>query len=484
MRILDGLGTDNVFYFFEEITRIPHGSGNEGPLAAYLMAFAQERGLECRKDNAGNVVIKKPGTAGYEKSPAVILQGHMDMVCEKLAGVEHDFTTEPLQLEIDGDLIRAKGTTLGADNGIAVAYMLAALDAGDMAHPPLEAVFTTGEETGMEGAKGLDCSDLKGKYLINMDTEEEGKFLISCCGGRREQIVLPVEYVEKKEGQQAYLLTIKGLKGGHSGSDIHLNRASANKLLGRILHGLAENVSYDLVRVDGGNMDNAICREAEAVLMVTEAEAKKAAAAVAEAEKMLKEEYRRSDGDMIVTWESLREQVSHMMTEDTKQKVISILMLLPFGVESMSMEVEGLVESSSNPGILKTEGNAVYFDNAVRSSVASKKELICQQIHTLAKLCGGKCESRADYPGWMYQEDSRLLTVLEEAYRRTAGKEPERVAIHAGVECGLFAEKMPWLDMVSLGPEMYDVHTPDERLSISSVKRTWELLKATLAELK
>lgn len=484
MRILDEFGTDNVFYFFEEITRIPHGSGNEGPLVDYLMEFAKKRGLECRKDEFGNVVIKKKGTAGYEGADGVILQGHIDMVCEKLAEVEHDFTKEPLQLEIDGDFIKAKGTTLGADNGIAAAYMLAALDATELAHPPLEAVFTTGEETGMEGAKGLDCSDLKGKYLINMDTEEEGKFLISCCGGRREQIILPVEYTEKKEGEQAYLLTIKGLKGGHSGSDIHLNRASANKLMGRVLQALAEKTTFDLVRVDGGKMDNAICREAEAVLTLSDAEGKMAAQIVEETEKMLKEEYRRSDGDMIVTWERLREDVSHVMTEDVKKKIISILLLLPFGVESMSMDVEGLVESSSNPGILKTEGNAVYFDNAVRSSVASKKELICQKIRTLAELCGGKCESRADYPGWMYQEDSKLLAVLEEAYRRTTGKEPERVAIHAGVECGLFAKKMPWLDMVSLGPEMYDVHTPDERLSISSTKRTWELLKAALAELK
>lgn len=484
MRILDGFGTDNVFYFFEEITRIPHGSGNEGPLADYLMEFAKKRGLECRKDENRNVIIKKGGTLGYENSDAVILQGHIDMVCEKLADVEHDFTKEPLQLETDGDFIRAKGTTLGADNGIAVAYMLAALDAENMAHPPLEAVFTTGEEAGMEGAKGLDCSDLKGKYLINMDSEEEGKFLISCCGGRREQIVLPVEYQEKKEDAGAYLLKIKGLKGGHSGSDIHLNRASANKLMGRILKALSEKVDFALVRVDGGKMDNAICREAEAVLAVREADEKNAEQIVAEMEKTLKEEYRRSDGDMIVTWERLREDVSHVMTEDSKEKIISILLLLPFGVESMSMDVEGLVESSSNPGILKTEGNAVYFDNAVRSSVASKKELICLKIRTLAELCGGKCESRADYPGWMYQEDSKLLAVLEKVYRRTTGKEPERVAIHAGVECGLFAEKMPWLDMVSLGPEMYDVHTPEERLSISSTKRTWELLKETLAELK
>ena len=241
MGVLDALGTDKVFYYFEEITKIPHGSGNEAALAQYIVDFAKERGLECRRDAADNVVVKKAATPGYEQAPGVIFQGHIDMVCEKLGSVEHDFTKDPLQLEIDGDMIRAKGTTLGADNGIAVAFMLAVLDSTTLEHPFVEAVFTTNEETGMDGAKALDVSDLKGTYFINMDSEEEGEFLVSCCGGRRVQVTLPVEKEAVKAGEEAYVLRIRGLKGGHSGSDINLQRASANKLMGRLLDELQQS---------------------------------------------------------------------------------------------------------------------------------------------------------------------------------------------------------------------------------------------------
>lgn len=282
MGVLDALGTDKVFYYFEEITKIPHGSGNEAALAQYIMDFAKERGLECRRDEADNVVIKKAATPGYEQAPGVIFQGHIDMVCEKLGSVEHDFTKDPLQLEIDGDMIRAKGTTLGADNGIAVAFMLAVLDSTTLEHPFVEVVFTTNEETGMDGAKALDVSDLKGTYFINMDSEEEGEFLVSCCGGRRVQVTLPVEKEAVKAGEEAYTLQIRGLKGGHSGGDIHLQRASANKLMGRLLDALQSKVEYSLVCVDGGKMDNAICREADAVLTMTADAAKEAEKIVAE----------------------------------------------------------------------------------------------------------------------------------------------------------------------------------------------------------
>lgn len=484
MGVLDTLNTDKVFYYFEEITKIPHGSGNEKALAEYLVRFAKERGLYYQTDETGNVIIKKEASQGYENAPAVIFQGHLDMVCEKLADADHDFTKDPLELEVKGDFISAKGTTLGADNGIAVAYMMAMLDGENFSHPALEMVFTTAEETGMDGAKGLDCKNLKGKYFINLDTEEEGEFLISCCGGRREKITLPADYEEKKEKEQAYLLKIRGLKGGHSGSDIHLHRASANKLMGRLLNALQEEVDFSLARIDGGKMDNAICREADAVLTIHPDGAKRAEEIVKDMEKTLKEEYRHADGDMIVTWESLQETVERVFTEETKKRVISILILLPFGVESMSPSVEGLVESSSNLGVVRTDAEGIHFDNAVRSAVASKKEMICERIRTIAALCGAKCQSSNDYPGWMYQEDSKLLVILEDAYRRATGKEPKRTAIHAGVECGLFAEKMPWLDMVSLGPEMHDVHTPQERLSISSTIRTWEFLKKALADMK
>ena len=484
MDVLDALGTDKVFYYFEEITKIPHGSGNEAALAQYIMDFAKERGLECRRDEADNVVIKKAATPGYEQAPGVIFQGHIDMVCEKLGSVEHDFTKDPLQLEIDGDMIRAKGTTLGADNGIAVAFMLAVLDSTTLEHPFVEAVFTTNEETGMDGAKALDVSDLKGTYFINMDSEEEGEFLVSCCGGRRVQVTLPVEKEAVKAGEEAYTLQIRGLKGGHSGGDIHLQRASANKLMGRLLDALQSKVAYSLVRVDGGKMDNAICREADAVLTMTADAAKEAEKIVAELEKEFKQEYHRVETDMIITWEKATEAVTEVMTESTKSHVISILLLIPYGVETMSMDIEGLVESSSNIGVVCTDEKGVHFDSAVRSAVASRKEVLCRKIETIAQLCGAAVESSNDYPGWVYSDDSKLLVLLQDAYCKATGREPKLTAIHAGVECGLFAEKMPWLDMVSLGPDMFDVHTPEERLSISSTMRTWDFLKEALKQMK
>lgn len=485
MGVLDALGTDRVFYYFDEITKIPHGSGNEKALGAYILRFAKERGLYARTDEAGNVVVKKPASLGYENAPAVIIQGHLDMVCEKLGDIPHDFTKDPLSLVIDGDFIRAKGTTLGADDGIAVAYALALLDLDTLEHPALEIVLTTEEETGMDGARALDVSDLEGKYFINMDSEEEGKFLISCCGGRRMHISLPAAHQAKPENEIPYLLSIKGLMGGHSGSDIHLGRASANKLMGRLLYALTEaNLSYSLASVNGGTMDNAICREANAILTMDAQTASKAETIIKDMEKLLKDEYRHTDVDMILSLEKYSDTIDSVLTEETKKNTISILMLIPFGVESMSLDIEGLVESSSNIGVVRTDDDCIHFDNAVRSSVASRKEALCQKISVIAALCGASVESLNDYPGWINREDAKLTPILQSAYDEITGQKSSLTAIHAGVECGLFAEKMPWLDMVSMGPEMYDVHTPQERLSISSTIRVWEFLKEALRRMK
>ncbi len=484
MGVLDKLGTDKVFAYFEEITKIPHGSGSEHALSDYIMDFAKERNLYCRKETIGNVVVKKAAAKGYEQIPSVILQGHLDMVCEKLAGTNHDFTKDPLDIFIDGDFIRAKGTTLGADNGIAVAYMLAILDKADMLHPAIEMIFTVEEETGMDGAKTLDTSDLEGKYFINMDSEEEGKFLISCCGGRKVYAKLPVERTKKTVDEITYLLQIRGLKGGHSGSDIHLQRANANKLMGRVLQALQKEIPFGLVSVDGGKMDNAICREAEAVLTVTKENAEKAEKIVAKMEKMLQEEYHCIETDMMIAWEKAQEETEEVLQEEWKKRTISMLLLLPYGVETMSVDIHGLVESSNNLGVVRTQNDGIYFVNAVRSAVATRKEMICEKIKELTALCGGTATENSDYPGWVYDKDSKLLVVLQKAYKKATGREPELTAMHAGVECGLFAEKMKGLDMVSLGPEMYDVHTPDERVSISSTIRMWEFLKEALQGMK
>ena len=350
MNVLSHLGCDKVFDYFEKICDIPHGSFHEKALSDYIVSFAKERGLYCRQDNKMNVLIKKGGTAGYESSPVLIMQGHIDMVCDKNEDTEHDFLTEPLEIYIDGDDIKARGTTLGADNGIAAAYMLALLDAEDIAHPPLECIFTVEEEIGMGGATDFDAFDLEGKRFLNMDTEEEGHLMVSCCGGRRMRVYLPIEK-EKKQAGTTLSVHIRGLKGGHSGSDIHLQRASANVLLGRFLFELRERVDFALVSANGGNMDNAICREAEAVVVVAPEQVQTVAAVIEEAEAMFREEYKDRESDILMTAEQMPE-AAEVLTTETRDYVIALLRLLPYGVQTMDTNMDGLVETSSNIGIL------------------------------------------------------------------------------------------------------------------------------------
>lgn len=482
MKVLHHLGCDNVFDYFEQICKIPHGSFHEKALSDYIVAFAKERGFYCRQDERNNVLIKKPGTAGYEASPALILQGHIDMVCDKNADVSHDFLTEGLHIYIDGDYIKARGTTLGADNGIAAAYMLALLDAKDIPHPPLECVFTVEEEIGMGGATDFDAFDLEGKRFLNMDTEEEGHLMVSCCGGRRMRMYLPAERTAADAQKKAYRLSIRGLKGGHSGADIHLQRASANVLMGRLLLELREKTDFDLVSVDGGNMDNAICREAAAVVLLSSAE--EGTAVLAQMQEIFRREYKDRESDILLAMEAVTEAVPQVLTAEVRDNVIALLQLLPYGVQTMDTNMEGLVESSSNIGIVKTTEEHIYIDNAVRGSVESRKDAICKKIAVLGELCGAEVVGVNDYPGWQYNPDSKLLEIFKEAWIEKFGKEPKVVAIHAGLECGLFAEKIPDLDLISLGPDMYDVHTPDERLSISSTIRVWEYLKMVLQKLQ
>ncbi len=483
MKSLQELAENRVFYYFQKICAIPHGSTQEKQISDYIASFARERGLFCRQDEKYNVLIKKPGSKGCENAPALIVQGHIDMVCEKNAGTEHDFLNDPLQLYIDGDFIRARGTTLGADNGIAAAYMLAVLEDDTLEHPPLECVFTTEEEIGMGGAKVFDTSDLQGKRFLNMDTEEEGYLMVSCCGGRRMRVYLPAEHMAKESGVKPFILRIRGLKGGHSGSDIHLQRANANVLLGRVLYEMREQMDFTLVRADGGNMDNAICREAEAVFCIQAEQKGAALSLLKELEKTFCEEYKDRESGITIEMEEVREQIDEVLTQTTRDYLIALLLLLPYGVQTMDTGMEGLVESSSNIGILKTYEDHIYVDNAVRSSVESRKESICRKIEALGELCGAKVVGENDYPGWKYNPQSELLEIFKETWQDCFGEAPKVVAIHAGLECGLFAEKIPGLDLISLGPDMFDVHTPDERLSISSTLRVWEFLRLVLKKL-
>ncbi len=470
----------SVFDFFEQISQIPRGSGNEQAISEYLEKFAVDRNFEYVRDSANNVIIKKPGTAGYEASPAVILQGHMDMVCEKTDDSTHDFTKDPIKLRVDGDILSATDTTLGADNGIAVAYALAVLDSKDIPHPPLEVVITTDEETGMSGARALDASNLKARKLINLDSEEEGYLLVSCCGGRRVNLNFPVNR-EANEELKTICVTVGGLKGGHSGADIHLQRANANKLMGRVLKAIGNAVDMRVISIKGGNVDNAITRDCVAYAAVKCSECAKKAAK--ELEAVLTNEYRGIEDVVSINVEEANADLLPLTKEDS-EKIIRVINLVPFGVRAMSKEIEGLVETSSNLGIIATEEENIRISNSVRSSVTSRKEALCSKLEDIAILAGGTCEMRSDYPGWEFNPDSELLKLFKSTFVDVYGKEPVVMAMHAGLECGLFAEKMPGADMISIGPDMWDVHTPQERISIKSVASTWEFIKAVLKNMK
>jgi len=482
--VLSKLEPKSVFSIFEDMTQIPRCSGNEKQISDYLVNFAKERNLEVIQDEALNVIIKKPGTAGYENAPTVILQGHMDMVCEKNKATEHDFSKDPLKLRIEDDMIMATGTTLGADNGIAVAFALAILDSKDIPHPPLEVLVTTEEETGMGGANNLDPNSVSGKILINIDSEEEGIFLVSCAGGIRNIVKIPIEWEKSDENLLAYAIRIRGLKGGHSGMEINKGRGNANKLMGRILNGLASSISYHIAEINGGAKMNAIPRETDAIVLLNSNDKENLEIEIREWNRVIKNELKSADPDVNIELEYIEQKPERVFSDETMNKVISALMLIPNGIQTMSMEIKGLVQSSTNLGVVTTNDKEVSLESAVRSSIKTLKQDIVNIIEVMAKQLGAKVTNESDYPAWEYKPDSYIREVFVESYKRKYGKEPTITAIHAGLECGLFDEKLNNVDMISLGPNMYDVHTPDEKLSISSTQRTWEFLLEVLKSIK
>lgn len=475
-RVLKDLSPDLVFCYFEDITRIPRGSGNEKAISDYLVSFAKKHNLEVIQDEALNVIIKKSGSKGYENAPTVILQGHMDMVCEKNKEVEHNFEKDPLNIRIEGDFIKAAGTTLGADNGIAVAYCLAILSSKDISHPPLEVLITTEEETGMGGASSIKKENLSGKILINIDSEEEGELLSSCAGGVRNRVKLKIEKEEVKEGFMSLKLIIKGLKGGHSGMEIDKGRGNANKLIGRVLNDLNSNLDIYITEINGGAKMNAIPREAEAIILAKEKDKVALEELVAKWKETLKNELKNSDSEVIVQIEKLEKKVEKTFTKDLGGRIIELLMLIPNGVQTMSMDIKGLVQSSTNLGVVTTDHNKVTFESAIRSSVKSLKYDIVKRVETVAKLTGAEMTLESEYPEWEYRADSYIRDVFVKVYKDMYNKEPKITAIHAGLECGILKDILGDLDMISFGPNMYDVHTPEERLSISSTERTFQYL--------
>lgn len=465
--VLENLEPKNVFRFFEELTRIPHESGNMAAVSGWVAAFAKSRGLRYRQDGMGNVVIWKDASAGYEGHPAVILQGHLDMVCVKVPGSAHDFRKDPLKLAIDGDWLKAEGTSLGGDDGAAVAYMMALLDDESIPHPPLEAVFTVDEEVGLLGAAGLDCSDLQGRMLINLDSEEEGVFTVGCAGGARCDLerTLPVSGAEG----MVCTLDLSGLPGGHSGAEIHKNIPNANRVLAECLRRLPD---ARLVSIHGGEQDNAIPNQSKAVFVLPEEQAGGAAETIRPF----------TQGAVCsFTWAG-HGPVDALSAADTR-KVSELLLSAPNGVQAMEPDLPGQVKTSLNLGILRLKDGALRVTWSVRSSVKAEKEALIQKLQALAGSFGGTLGRRGDYPAWAYRLNSVLRDTMVRVYRENTGKDPLVMTIHAGLECGLFSEKLPGLDAVSIGPDMRDIHSAREMLSVSSVQRMWQYLLAVLAEL-
>lgn len=480
MPVLDNLKPTKVFSFFEEITKIPHESGNEKAISNFLVNFAKERNLEVVQDDELNVIIKKPATPGYENVSPVIIQGHMDMVCEKNKDTKHDFEKDPLELRIVEDYVYANGTTLGADNGIAVAYGLAVLDSKDIPHPALEVLITTGEETGMYGAIAVDPKNLDGKILLNIDSEEEGIFLVSCAGGVTNYVTINNQW--ENTNNPGLKLEIKGLRGGHSGMEIIKQRGNANKLMGRLLNSISKEVQFNIAHISGGAKNNAIPREAEVILTADNTSIEKIKNIANNTINIFKEELRVEDPD--VKLEISEAKADKQLNCEVTKSIVNFLNLMPNGIQTMSKDIEGLVESSLNLGVISFSEEKVIFESAIRSSVKTLKNEIVDRVETLSKLVGAEMTNDSDYPEWQYEPNSKIRDICIQTYKEITGEEPKVDAIHAGLECGLLKEKMPDVDMISFGPNLYDVHTPQEHMSITSVQNVWEFIQRLLKNIK
>ena len=474
---LAGLAPESVFAYFEKLCSIPHGSGNTKAISDYLVSFAQEQNLRYIQDGSNNVIIFQDGTSGYEEHAPVILQGHMDMVCERDETCPIDMEKEGLDVTHDGGYVYARGTTLGGDNGIAVAYSLALLADRTIPHPPLEVVITVDEEIGMLGADAIDVSMLKGRTLINLDSEEEGIFTVSCAGGATATITLPVQ--RRAVYGPCIRLSVEGLQGGHSGVEIHKNRANANKVMGELLSRVQKIMPFCLTSFSGGSKDNAIPRFCQVTLVMLGMNPKP----INEITQQLQNEIRAEfdEPEVIICGDNVDALGGNALTAEQTSKVIALLCAAPNGVQEMSRDIPGLVQTSLNMGIAKLEED-FKMTFSVRSSVNTEKQALLAKLAELAQFNDAAYTQMGDYPAWEYKEDSRLRDTMVSVYKQMFGREPEVVAIHAGLECGLLGEKLPGLDCVSIGPEMHDIHTSREKLGIASTERTWNFLLEVLKE--
>lgn len=478
MSILEQYEPNEALHYFEELASIPHGSGNVKAISDYCAAFGKEHNLEVHQDEMYNVIMAKDATPGYEDVAPIIIQGHMDMVCEKTLDSTIDFLKDGLDLQTDGEWVWANGTTLGGDDGIAIAMALAVLASDTIKHPRIETIFTVDEEIGLLGAAAIDLSMLKGKKMINIDSEEEGIITVSCAGGLSLEGKIPMEYKEKSGICMEVAVT--GMLGGHSGCEIHKEHGNSNLIMGRVLYKAGKEVDFKVASMEGGSKDNAIPRHTTATILVKAKDADKFEKALEKQSKILAHEYASSDPDMKVVCEKKDEKTLMVLKKTSQKTLLNALMNLPNGVQHWSMDIKGLVETSLNMGVMVLDKDGLTLRYAIRSSKASAIDYLTDRTIAMIEEMNGTYEISGAYPGWEYKKDSELRDTFVKAYKELFGEEPKVEAIHAGLECGLLSDKIEGLDCVSIGPDMKDVHTYTEKLSIPSTKRTWDLLVKVL----
>ena len=464
-----------VFYYFNEITKIPRPSKKETQISEWLEATGHKLGLPTKRDGVGNVLISKPATPGKENVTPVIFQAHMDMVCEKNADTDFDFEKDGIQTYVDGEWLKAKGTTLGADDGIGMAMALALLDDPDLEHGPIECLFTIDEETGLTGAKALEAGFMSGKMLINLDSEDEGQFFIGCAGGQDTIATLDCDYENLESPAKFFKVTVKGLQGGHSGDDINKGRGNAVKLLTRLLWNGYCDYDMRVADIQAGNLRNAIAREGFAVVAVPESNAEAFTQYVMKMDAVLKSEFHTTDAGVTAVIEPA-DACDQVLEETFQIDLLNALLVCPHGVQAMSQDIPGFVETSTNLASVKKVDDKITITTSQRSSVGSRKQAIVDKVSTAFWMIGADVVTTDGYPGWDPNPNSEVLRVLVDAYKNLFQKEPQVLAIHAGLECGLFSEKYPELDMVSIGPTLRGVHSPDEKLEIKTVQMCWDLL--------
>lgn len=476
--------TNDVLRWFEEISKIPRCSKHEERICQWLLNWAKEHGFDTKKDDTGNVLIKVPAFPGYENSPGVVIQGHVDMVCEKTPDSTHDFDKDPIKLVYDGEWLTANKTTLGADNGIAIAMAIVLSLSKDIPHPPLELLFTVDEETGLTGANALAPGFIDGKILINIDSEDEGYFTVGCAGGINTYLSLPLQFSDVDSGLKHFSLKAGNMKGGHSGIDINAEKANAIRVLARALFALRNEIDIKITDIKGGSAHNAIPRDAEASFLMSAGDAGKAKKLVAENEGIFREEFINTDPDIQLILSDDEPQPSRALSSEESQRVIDFILAVPHGVAAMSTDIENLVETSNNFANIKIENDTLQVLTSQRSSIVSRLQGLTHGIEAVARIAGGAARSGDGYPPWQPNMESPLLKKSTELYEKLYNKKPVVEVIHAGLECGIIGDKNPGMDMISIGPTLKFPHSPDEKIHVGTIGKVWDFLVELLKELK